>query len=97
MNAEQFRREKWFYRALPVVAGVVLLWTFVLVQKLTGNNQAGVFAAFTAAFLVMWRWKVSGLRLESWTCPGCGRHLSRRMSWSFPPKKCPNCGEPTPK
>lgn len=97
MDAKLFRREKWLYRSLPVVAFVVLLWVFVLAQKLTGNNQVGLFAAFTAAALVMWRWKVSGMRLESWACPRCGKHLSRGMSWSFPPKKCPNCGEPTPR
>jgi len=96
MDAGQFKREKWLYRTLPVLAVVVLLWAFVLAQRLSGNHQFGLFAGFTAAALVMWRWKMAGLRLESWSCPNCGQRLSRGMSWSFPPSKCPKCGEPTP-
>jgi hypothetical protein len=97
MDVKQFTQETWLYRVLLVVAVVVLLWSFVLVQKLTGNNQVGLFATFNAAALVMWRWKVAGMRLESWACPKCGPAPVARQSWSFPPKKCPDCGEPTPK
>ena len=97
MDAKQFKREAWLYRALPVIAMVVLLWVFVLAQKLADNNQVGLFSALTAGALVMWRCKISATRLESWRCPQCGQRMRRGTSWMFPPKKCPNCGEPTPR
>jgi hypothetical protein len=38
---------------------IVLLWVFVLAQKLTGNIQVGLFSALTAGAVAMWRWKLS--------------------------------------
>ena len=84
------------YQGFPSLGVIVLLLVFFAFLYLTQNKSVSFLVAFAAAVLVMWRWTAAGRRLNSWRCPRCSQGFSRGLPWSFPPKKCPHCGEPTP-
>src|SRR6266496_6618362 len=90
---EQYRRTVLAYQGLPTVAAIVFAGVFVAVYLFSQSYLlAFPVAAIPAAFLI-WRWVMAGRQLDRWGCPRCGRAFPKRSYWSYPPKRCPLCGE----
>ena len=87
-----YRRKVLVYQYLPVIAALVLVAAFVTVFSLSGSYTLAAASAFLPSAVLLYRWAVAGRRIDRMGCPRCGAPFPRRLSWSYPPKTCPQCG-----
>ena len=85
------------YHTLPLVTAVVFVVTFIGTLFLTRRYFLSGITAVVPSFLLMLWWTASARQvdewLKGWACSKCARPLPKRMYWSYPPSRCPNCGE----
>ena len=86
----------WIYHAAPVVAATALVSVFLGVFFYTNSYFKSGLAAGIPAIVLIWRWSVAGRLIDKWSCPQCGQNLKRKLTWVYPPKKCPHCATPLP-
>jgi len=82
------------YHALPFFALLVLLVVFWYVASKTGSVLLGGLTGSVPTFLLLWFWVRAARQLDRWLCPRCHKPFPKKISWTYPPKVCPNCGEP---
>jgi hypothetical protein len=86
----------WIYRAVPAIAAIAVVSLFLGVFFFTNSYFLSGVAAGIPAIVLIWRWSVAGRLIDKWSCPRCGQNLKGKLTWVYPPKKCPHCATPLP-
>jgi hypothetical protein len=93
---DRFHRLTRIYHAFPVLAALSFVALFMGMTYLTKSYVLCGLVAAAAAVALLWRWTLAQHELLRWPCPHCGAQLSSKMSWSYPPKRCPHCSGAIP-
>ncbi len=91
--SEQYRRTVLAYHGLPSVAAIAAVGVFMAVYLISQSYLLAFPAAAIPTAFLIWRWVLAGRQLDRWGCPKCGRAFPKRSYWSYPPNRCPFCGE----
>jgi predicted RNA-binding Zn-ribbon protein involved in translation (DUF1610 family) len=91
-DLREWRKGVRIYHAFPSLIAVVVVVVFLVSFFLAGSYLVAGIAAGIPALLLLWRWSVAGKLIDSYGCPRCGRSLKGKLTWVYPPAKCPHCG-----
>lgn len=91
-SVSKFRRATQIYHWFPLIAVIVLVTTFLATYYVIGSYSFASFVAGVPSALLLWVWSSAGRDLDQLGCPFCGRRLSEKVAWTYPPTKCPHCG-----
>ncbi len=92
-SRDDYLRDVRIYHWFPSLMAASVVAIFLAVFLLTTNYVLSAAAAGAPAVVLAWRWSVAAKQVDKWACPKCGSHFPKKISWSYPPEKCPQCGE----
>ena len=89
----EYRRTVHIYHGLPIVIAAVVIGGFMAAFLLSSNVILSGIIAGIPSVLLMWVWIRAAKKVDQWVCPNCKQSLRKKMTWVYPSKKCPTCGE----
>ena len=88
------RSEARIYHAAPFIGTILLIGVFLGAFEITNSYLLSSVSAAVPTIGLLWLWSRAGRKLDKLKCPSCGSLLSVGLPWTYPPKKCRNCGAP---
>ena len=89
-----FRAAVRIYHSFPLIALLTIILVYLGMFFTTESTVLAVVVSAIPAVVLLWFWVHAARQIRRWLCDKCGQPFPKKMSWTFPPKSCPNCGKP---